>query len=275
MSKKFLFTDLDLTLLNKDKKINDIDLNALNRFLSEGNLLAFVTGRPFEDTRPVAASFGLEKEGVFIASFNGALISRFNGSGWEHILSEPVSYEDVRFIFEEADKKHVHCQTYTEKYVVALHEDEFLESYLMDKVLKPLIIEDLDELIAYLPMPPYKVVCGAVNNRPKLERFKEYIDPLIKDRIITFFSSDRILEFGTLNSTKGKALEYLAGCSGVDIKDTVAAGDEGNDISMIEAAGTGYAVINAREEVKAAADRITRHDNDNGAIAEIIEVILR
>ena len=61
----------------------------------------------------------------------------------------------------------------------------------------------------------------------------------------------------------------------MDIKDTVAAGDEGNDISMIEAAGTGYAVANAREEVKAAADRVTENDHNNGAIAEIIYEILR
>ncbi len=39
---------------------------------------------------------------------------------------------------------------------------------------------------------------------------------------------------------------------------------------MIQAAGIGYAVSNARSEVKAEADRITENDHNHGAIAEII-----
>ncbi len=275
MSRKFLFTDLDLTLLTKDKRISDKDLDAIDRFLGEGNLFAFVTGRPFEDTVPIAERFSLLRKGFFIASFNGALISSFDGSGWNTVFEEPVSIEDTRFIFEEAEKKKVFCQTYTEKNVVALHDDPFLESYTSGKTLKPLLMEDLDSLLKYLPHPPFKVVCAALNDRPKLEDFRKYITPMISDRLFSLFSSDRLLEFGRLSATKAHALEYLAEYTGTAIEDTVSAGDEANDISMIEAAGTGYAVSNARDEVKSVADRVTVNDNDHGAIAEIIEKILR
>lgn len=274
MKKKFLFTDLDLTLLNDSCAIDGRNLEAINEFLDKGNCFAFVTGRPFEDALPIAKRFRLEREGFFIASFNGARISEFKDGTWQTIDTHPVSLKDVRFIFEEAEKKGVHCQTYTEKYVVALHDREILRVYTEGKVLRPYVIEDLDELMDYLPYPPFKVVCAELDNRPKLEAFSEYITPMVHDRLFTLFSSDRLLEFGTWNSTKANALEYLASYAGVDIKDTVAAGDEGNDISMIEAAGTGYAVSNARDEVKAAADRVTVNDNNNGAIAEIIYEIM-
>ena len=52
--------------------------------------------------------------------------------------------------------------------------------------------------------------------------------------------------------------------------DVITVGDERNDISMIEAAGTGVAVANAREELKSVADFITENDNNHGAIAEVI-----
>jgi len=271
--KKFLFTDLDLTLLTKDKMISDTDLDAIDRFLKEGNLFAFVTGRPFEDTVTIAERFSLLRRGFFIASFNGALISAFDGSEWKRIFEEPVSLSDTRFIFEEAEKKQVFCQTYTEKNVVALHDDPFLESYTSGKTLKPLLIGDLDSLLKYLPHPPFKVVCAALNDRPKLEGFRQYISPMIDDRLFSLFSSDRLLEFGSLSATKAHALTFLAEYTGTPIEDTVAAGDEANDISMIEAAGTGYAVSNARDEVKRVADRVTVNDNDHGAIAEIIKEI--
>ncbi len=268
--RKFLFTDLDLTLLCTDKTIGYDNLEAIYEFLDKGHLFAFVTGRPFEDAVPLAKRYRLEREGVYIASFNGGQISRFSGEGWETIVREPVSYEDTRFLFEEAEKMEVHCQTYTEEYVVALHDTDILRSYTEGKVLKPLVIEDLNALMEYLPTPPLKVVCAALNDRPRLEGFQEYITPLIRDRLFSLFSSDRLLEFGTWNATKAKAVEYLSSYAHVTFENTIAAGDEANDISMIEAAGTGYAVSNARTEVKEAADRVTNADNDHGAIAEII-----
>ncbi|MCR4590809.1 MAG: HAD family hydrolase [Lachnospiraceae bacterium] len=271
MRKRFLLTDLDLTLLSIDKSISDDNLKAIKKLLDNGHCFAFVTGRPFEDTLPLAVKYGLEREGVFIASYNGSLISAFQGGEWITIFKDPVSYEDTRFIFEEAEKQNVHCQTYTKEHVVALHDTDILKSYSDGKVLTPYIIEDLDTLMAYLPEPPLKVVCAALHDRPKLERFKTHIEPLIDDRLFCLFSSDRLLEFGRKDTTKAGALKFLAEYAGVEIKDTVAAGDEANDISMIEAAGTGYAVSNAREEVKAAADRVTINDHNNGAIAEIIK----
>ena len=39
---------------------------------------------------------------------------------------------------------------------------------------------------------------------------------------------------------------------------------------MLEEADIGYAVANAIDEVKAAADRVTRRNNAEGAVAEII-----
>ena len=58
---------------------------------------------------------------------------------------------------------------------------------------------------------------------------------------------------------------------GIPIANSVSAGDENNDISMIKSAGIGCAVANARPEVKAAADYVTERDNNQAAIAEIIK----
>ena len=60
----------------------------------------------------------------------------------------------------------------------------------------------------------------------------------------------------------------------IPVSQTIAAGDECNDISMIRAAGTGCAVANALEEVKEAADYVTERDNNHSAIAEIVERFL-
>ena len=57
-------------------------------------------------------------------------------------------------------------------------------------------------------------------------------------------------------ATKGSALAWLAKAMGWDIAQTVAFGDNNNDVSMIEAAGDGVVMENGEPSVKALADHI-------------------
>jgi hydroxymethylpyrimidine pyrophosphatase-like HAD family hydrolase len=70
---------------------------------------------------------------------------------------------------------------------------------------------------------------------------------------------------------KGSALVRLAQLLGIPMEDTIAIGDSGNDLSMIAAAGTGVAMINGVEEVRSAAQVVTKRDNNHDAIAEVLE----
>ncbi|KJG19669.1 hypothetical protein UA70_17670, partial [Raoultella planticola] len=53
--------------------------------------------------------------------------------------------------------------------------------------------------------------------------------------------------------SKGKRLTQWVEAQGLSMQDVVAFGDNYNDLSMLEAAGTGVAMGNAVEEVKARA----------------------
>jgi Cof subfamily protein (haloacid dehalogenase superfamily) len=70
--------------------------------------------------------------------------------------------------------------------------------------------------------------------------------------------------------SKGAVLKKMAELLGVDIKKTIAVGDYNNDVSMIKAAGMGFAVANAVDEVKSVADYITVSNTEH-AISAIIE----
>ncbi len=71
------------------------------------------------------------------------------------------------------------------------------------------------------------------------------------------------------NASKGMALMKFCDIYGINLKNVIAVGDNENDISMLEAAGTAVAVANAHDEVKAHADIITC-SNEEGAIADLI-----
>ena len=69
--------------------------------------------------------------------------------------------------------------------------------------------------------------------------------------------------------------EHILKDAGVTPEETIFIGDDFTDVPLIKLAGLGCAVANARPEVKAAAHYVTTASGGDGAVREIIEVVLR
>lgn len=78
------------------------------------------------------------------------------------------------------------------------------------------------------------------------------------------------LEFTRAGVTKGTGLSFLADRIGVTLEETMACGDSENDLSMLKEAQIAVAMENGMEEVKAAADFVTR-SNEDGGVAYAVE----
>ena len=85
------------------------------------------------------------------------------------------------------------------------------------------------------------------------------------------FSSDRYLEIFNRTSGKGEGLKWLCNHLDIDIKDSYAAGDAMNDLSMIEAAGNGIVMCNGVGALFPYAQIITKKSNDEDGLAEVIK----
>jgi phosphoserine phosphatase len=96
--------------------------------------------------------------------------------------------------------------------------------------------------------------------------FHEMIDPLARDLDLDFHRANRfVVEEGVLTgqiagsiidaAAKEATLREWAALSGVDMSNTVAIGDGGNDVLMLKAAGIGIA-YRAKPVAQAAADRV-------------------
>ena len=86
-------------------------------------------------------------------------------------------------------------------------------------------------------------------------------------------SAESYLEIFPKGMDKGKALGIICRKLGIKKEETIAFGDEELDIPMIEAAGTGVAMGNAIEALKAKADFVTKTNNEAG-IAVALEYYL-
>lgn len=265
MTTRILFTDLDGTLLNNEKNISPEDLEAIKKLTASGHKFVISTGRPIQSAVKIAKRYGWMGEGYYISSYNGGLI--YDCSRDEAIIRRPIPLPYVRHILNEAYKAGLHAHTYDDTYVVSERDTDELAQYTKAIMVPGIVVSDVT---TYLKQEPIKVIVISRDSHSVLDKFREHMTPWCEGKLTTVFSSPILLEFEDPLSTKGFAVRFMCEHFDIPIEASVAAGDEENDISMIEAAGLGIAMCNGTANTKAAADYITENDNNHSGISEII-----
>lgn len=119
---------------------------------------------------------------------------------------------------------------------------------------------------------PYRETDILVKRTFDLNEANEF---LIKNKVQAHMLDSGIVYHIVDNSVdKGKALRKLADVAGINIKDTIAIGDNLNDIEMLKEAGFGIAVANAPKALKDEADYICRKEYAEG-FKEAISLIFK
>ena len=93
----------------------------------------------------------------------------------------------------------------------------------------------------------------------------------VHDEIDMFLSSGRYMEINPKGINKGYALKWLCNYLNIDIKESIAIGDNYNDIAMIKEAGLGACVSSSEDDIKKISNYICKKDYFEGAVAEVID----
>lgn len=270
MNTKALFLDLDGTLLNDQKKITDGNRLAIQRALAAGHKIIINTGRPLVSAILQAEKLGLTSAGCYLIAYNGGILY---DTGNRTILSKKaLSLELVRKVFDEANRRSLHIQTYSDTHVLVEPrcDDAIVKRYCSLTQMSYQVIPD----IHLLAQEPVKMLLIDLNTPALLEDFSQWISTLESGQLDSFFSSNEYLEVVSKGLNKGNALKEMARLLQIPMEHTVAAGDAANDIEMLRAAHVGVSMHNGTDQVKAAADYITARDNNHDGVAEIIETFI-
>ncbi len=107
----------------------------------------------------------------------------------------------------------------------------------------------------------------------RLDELAAMVAELIDDRCQVQFGGLPIVDVSPRGDNKAVALQVLVEHLGVTAADVLAFGDGGNDIEMLQWAGTGVAMGNARPQVQAAANHVTT-TAEQGGIAAFLQPLL-
>lgn len=237
---KIFFTDMDDTLLNSEKQVTKENMDAISEALAAGHKIVFNTGRPLSGFLPILKELGLDREGCYAIAFNGGLI--YDCAAKKTLYRRTIPLKYARVIFEKTQEAGLYCHTYSDTSLLCRHAGE----------------------------EPCKMIVIDFHDRAKMDAYRAAMEPWAKGKISMFYSSPHYLEHVPEHVSKGHAVKKLCELLQIPLANTVAAGDQENDISMIEAAAVGAAMKNATDAVKASADYITENDCNHSGVAEIL-----
>ncbi len=259
--------DLDETLLQTwDKKVSQKNRDAIKKAREKGVRFVVTTGRGYETVDGTLEEIGLkDQEGQYVISFNGGAITENAGHRLMHFEGIPFSRAEELFARGMTYDVGIHVYTKDTVYVYNLSENE--RTFLQGRMaIEPFSDRNLDFLKGQ-----DIVKCIYVNTDfSYLKKIESELSELVSDMEVSF-SSNRYIEFNKQGVNKGNGLRRLAELLDIDMKDTIAVGDNYNDLSMIRAAGLGVGVANTVEEMKAECDYVTAATCDQSAIAEVVE----
>lgn len=263
---KILFTDLDGTLLNDEKKISPANKEAIQTMLKRGHKVVFSTGRATSSAVALAEKLGLTSEGCYAITFNGACI--YDLYRKESISRRPVPLHLVRRVMDAAYAYGLYAHTYEGTKVLAERDTKELYQYLGYTNMEHILTEDVCRTLSG---EPEKVIVISFDDKQKIREFQESIRPWADGKLDTFFSSDYYLEVVSPGVSKGSAIRILCEMLEIPMENTVSAGDAQNDISMLEVTHIGAVMKNAGDDIKIHGNYVTEHDNNHDGIAELID----
>ncbi len=236
-------TDVDGTLVKSDTTISEENMEAIRYFQSEGGAFTIATGRYPEYVKGnYARSICINEH---LISLNGNIIYDLTCDKKVRVLK--MNKDETQGILEYV------ISTFQSKvnFINVCDEDEsYKYAGSVERDTCKCVIVTADREAAVEIRDNLRSLYGGTHN---VER-----------------SWPTGVELYSKNSGKGEAVKYIREHN-PSIKKVVCVGDYENDVSMLQSADIGYAVMNATDEAKAAADRICEADNNNHAIAWIIK----
>lgn len=265
---KMIVCDLDETLLNDEKKIGTRDINAVRSAMEHGVRFVPATGRGYTSIDYVLETLRLiGKEGEYSISNNGAIV--IENKNFRHIsfyeLSRSLAEQIIEFGFSR--DLCVQVFTATDVFVFNIREDEKKWLFLF----KPDAVICRENNLDLLDNKKIVKIMYQNEDVNYMRSLENSLSTTIREHTTISYSSNRYMEFTASGVSKGTALLTLAEKLDIKTEEIIAVGDNNNDLSMLMAAGISATVANASPEVKQICDYISPFNNNENAIADIID----
>jgi Cof subfamily protein (haloacid dehalogenase superfamily) len=260
MNYKTLCSDLDGTLLSTKDDVSDITIEQINR-ISGSIQVILVSARMPSGMYYLQERLSIEQQPIIC--YNGALILQ----GDQTLFSEVIPWDILVKVYEMSSPLKIDLGIY--------YDDNWFVSKTSERVKK-----EIKYTRTQPTFQPTQITLNQLKNKGAhkvmlmcTKESANQLMPILEEKLGThlncYRSNDTLIEIAPKSVSKRSAIAHILKPS-ESLGDVVAFGDNYNDMEMLEAAGCGVAVGNAREEVKSISNYVTLANTDNG-VAYFIE----
>lgn len=259
---KLIVSDLDGTLLDHTRRINNRDLEAVQTALNEGFELCIASGRMYSEIKIVMQEFSDRYHAV---GQNGATVHKkdlkllastvFEPEVSSRLLQTTRSFDQfVNFIHCTDDSYYLKERTdtaipYESRILTACTVRGDLEAALKEDEIRCSKLSYFGELV-------------------KLNQLKADLNNQFKGKIETFISDKDCLDVMPLNVSKGIAISLLIKELGLHPNEIACIGDSFNDLSMFAITEHSFAMSSSHADIRNQAGTVVN------SVAEAIDHII-
>lgn len=264
---KAITFDLDGTSLRPDKTLSDRTIRALQSCMKKGIKLIIATGRALDSGEKYRKQIGMTGPQIY---YNGAEVA--DTSAGKIIYTQFIDPQPVLFCARLARQMNLYYQVYfpagfagqSGEVLVAERITTEAEVYKRDTGIE-ITIGDLEELLAKAPALIKGMFVTPEENTTK--KIRPILQEQFGDSICIVQSSPVFLETLAAGVSKGKGLVHALEYLNIKPENTLAFGDEENDLPLFETAGFSAAPANAKEAVRNAATFHIPANTEDGVAA--------
>ena len=279
---KIVALDLDGTLLDSEKRLSEVNRDALARAAEKGVLIVPTTGRFFGMMPPAVRDLPFVRYAITI---NGAQV--YDRETDTAIVRDEIPLDMALGVMEVLDRYDVIYDCYRANWgwMTAALQDKAADYATNEHYLRMVreFRRPVPELKAHLKatadqgdVQKIMVFARREEGRGKREERCGVLDAILIEmaeripEIKVTASTWNNLELNIKSAHKGNALKRFAEHLGFGLENCMAFGDGMNDFTMVEAAGLGIAMENAEPAVKRVAKYVTL-SNDADGVAKGID----
>lgn len=251
---KLFVCDVDNTLTEAAHTVPEENVRAIRRAIDAGVYVTIATGRGYLGASQIIEALGLDS---YVICYGGAII--VDAKTAKPLFASEVKNELVHECLDLADEMGVHSQIYQGDTIVSAVNDIYTQKYIK-KLNLPVRIEPEIRNMEWKQVPKVLWITDADKADVLIPQMQKHFEGRLK----VSGSSPGFIEFNMLGVDKGTGIKRLAEHLGIDRKDVVAVGDNTLDLEMLQWAGTGVAVADAKEKIKKLADIIAPSCADCG-----------
>lgn len=261
---KIIALDIDGTLTRNDKTISPRTRDAVMKAQQKGIRIVICSGRPAYGIAPLADELRIGEYGGYVVAYNGGQI--VDWATKETVYSVCLADDVKPIVCDVAKKNGFAVFTYCYKEIITEYPDN--QYVLHSSRGNKMAVRKVECFADALDYDVNK--CMIVGDPDELAKFEPVVVEAVKGKANAYRSEAFFLEVVPQGVEKSDGLAKLLDSLDMSSEDLMAFGDGYNDRGMIEYAGMGVAMANAKDPVKEAADYVTLSNEEDG-VADAIE----